>query len=279
MRRVAVTGVTGRIGGAVARALAAEGVPLRLVVRDPSRAPKLPGAQVVQASYDDGPAVVEALHGIDTALMVSAAEAENRLAQHLTFVAGASAAGVRHLVYLSFVGGAPDATWTLVRDHFATEQRIREGSWSWTFLRDNLYADFLPAMVGDDDALRGPAGAGRAAVVAQADVAAAAVAVLRDPAPHAGATYDLTGPEAVSMKEAADLLSEARGRPVRYVDETVEEAYASRAVYNAAKWQVDAWVGTYLAIAEGSLEQVSGDVEALTGRPATPLRTVLGLRG
>jgi NAD(P)H dehydrogenase (quinone) len=277
MRRVAVTGATGRIGGAVARALAAEGVPLRLVVRDPSRAPRLPGAQVAQASYDNGPAVLEALHGVDVAFMVSGAEAENRLAQHMTFVAGASAAGVRHLVYLSFVGGGPEASWSLVREHFATEQRIREGSWSWTFLRDNLYADFLPMMVGDDDVLRGPAGSGRAAMVAQADVAAAAVAVLRDPAPHAGATYDLTGPEAVSLKEAADLLSEARGRPVRYVEETVEEAYASRAVYAAPPWQVDAWVGTYLAIADGSLETVSGDVEALTGRPSTPLRTVLGL--
>src|SRR3954454_7542508 len=276
MRRVAVTGSAGRIGGAVARALAADGVPLRLVVRDPSRAPKLPGAQVVQATYDNGPAVVEALHGIDTVFMVSGAEAENRLAQHLTFVAGASAAGVRHLVYLSFVGGSPDATFTLVRDHWATEQRIREGSWRWTFLRDNLYADFLPMMVGDDDVLRGPAGSGRAAVVAQADVAAAATVVLRDPEPHAGAAYELTGPEAVSMKEAADLLSEVRGRPVRYVDESVEEAYASRAVYNAPRWQVDAWVSTYLAIAEGALEEVSGDVEALIGRPPLSLRAVLG---
>ena len=279
MTRIAITGATGRIGGAVARALAAEGRPLRLVVRDPARAPKLPGAQVARATYDNGPSVLEALHGIDTVFMVSGAEAENRLAQHLTFVAGASAAGVRHLVYLSFVGGAPDATFTLVRDHWATEQRIREGSWSWTFLRDNLYADFLPMMTGDDDTLRGPAGSGRAAMVAQADVAAAAVAVLRDVAPHVGQTYDLTGPEPVSLKEAADLLSEARGRPVRYVDETLEEAYASRAVYNAPKWQVDAWVSTYLAIAEGALENVSGDVELLTGRPPTSVRTVLGLKG
>jgi uncharacterized protein YbjT (DUF2867 family) len=275
--RVAVTGATGRVGGGVARALSAAGVPTRLVVRDPARAPRLPGAEVAQASYDDGPSVLQALHGIETVFMVSGAEAENRLAQHMTFVAGASAAGVRHLVYLSFFGASADATFTLVRDHWATEQRIREGSWKWTFLRDNLYADFLPAMLGPDDVLRGPAGKGRAAMVAQADVIAAAAAVLRSPAQHANATYELTGPAAVSMKEAAALLAEQTGRPVRYVNETVAQAYASRTVYGAPKWQVDAWVSTYLAIAEGALERVTDDVTSLTGRPATSVRTVLGL--
>jgi uncharacterized protein YbjT (DUF2867 family) len=275
--RVAVTGSTGRIGGGVARALAAAGVPLRLVVRDPARAPRLPGAEVVQASYDDGPAVLQALHGIETVFMVSAAEAQNRLAQHLTFVAGASAAGVRHLVYLSLVGAAEDATFTLARDHWATEQRIREGSWKWTFLRDNLYADFLPAMLGTDGVLRGPGGSGRAAVVAQADVIAAATAVLRAPAEHANTVYELTGPAAVSLKEAAKLLAEQTGRPVRYVNETLEQAYASRAAYGAPTWQVDAWVSTYLAIADGSMERVTGDVEALTGRPPMSVREVLGL--
>jgi uncharacterized protein YbjT (DUF2867 family) len=275
--RVAVTGATGRIGGGVARALSAAGVPTRLVVRDPGRAPRLPGAEVAQASYDDGPSVLQALHGIETVFMVSGAEAENRLAQHMTFVAGASAAGVRHLVYLSFFGASADATFTLVRDHWATEQRIREGSWKWTFLRDNLYADFLPAMLGPDDVLRGPAGKGRAAVVAQADVIAAATAVLRAPGEHANATYELTGPAAVSMKEAAALLAEQTGRPVRYVNETLEQAYASRAVYGAPRWQVDAWVSTYLAIAEGAMDRVTDDVASLTGRPATSVRTVLGL--
>jgi hypothetical protein len=70
-----------------------------------------------------------------------------------------------------------------------------------------------------------------------------------------------------------------RGRPVRYVDETVEEAYASRARYNAPTWQVDAWVSTYLAIAEGALEDVSTDLQTLTGRPPLSVREVLGLPG
>ena len=69
---------------------------------------------------------------------------------------------------------------TLARDHWATEQHIRGSGLPFTFLRDNLYADFLPFMVGDDGVIRGPAGDGRAALVAQDDIADAAVAVLRD---------------------------------------------------------------------------------------------------
>ena len=76
--RIAVTGVTGRLGGRVAALLAAEGVPLRLVVRDASRAPKLPDAEVAVASYEDGAAVEAALRGVEVALMVSAGESATR---------------------------------------------------------------------------------------------------------------------------------------------------------------------------------------------------------
>jgi uncharacterized protein YbjT (DUF2867 family) len=107
-------------------------------------------------------------------------------------------------------------------------------------------------------------------MVAQDDIADAVVAVLRDPAAHEGRRYDLTGPAALTLREAADLLSAATGRPVRYHPETIEEAYASRARYGAPGWQVDAWVSTYTAIAAGELAGVSPDVERLTGRPATP---------
>jgi uncharacterized protein YbjT (DUF2867 family) len=130
-------------------------------------------------------------------------------------------------------------------------------------------------MVGDDGVIRGPGGDGRAALVAQDDIADAAVAVLLDPGPHAGRTYDLTGPEAISFAEAAALITELTGRRVGYLDETIEEAYASRAVYQAPDWQVDAWVSTYTAVAAGELAAVSPDVPALTGHPATPLAELL----
>jgi uncharacterized protein YbjT (DUF2867 family) len=110
------------------------------------------------------------------------------------------------------------------------------------------------------------------ALVAQDDIAQVAVAVLRQPGAHDGATYDLTGPEALALDEIATIL----GPGVHYHPETIEEAYASRAKYGAPDWQVDAWVSTYTAIAAGELAGVTGAVERITGHPPLSLAEALG---
>jgi len=270
-----ITGSTGQLGGRIARRLADAGVPQRLLVRDRARAPELPGSTVAVASYEDGPAVREALAGLSTVLMVSAAEHPDRLGQHRTFVDAAADAGVEHLVYVSFLGAAPDATFTLARDHWATEQHVRARGLRATFLRDSLYADSFLEMTGEDGVIRGPAGDGRVSAVARDDIADAAVAVLHDPAAHAGATYDLTGPAALTLTEVAGTISAVTGRPVGYAPETLAEAYASRASYRAPQWEVDAWVSTYTAIAAGEMAAVSTAVADLTGHPARTLAEVL----
>lgn len=272
---IAVTGATGRLGGRVARRLADRGLPQRLVVRDAARSPALPRAETAVATYDDGEAVRAALRGVETVLMVSAAEDEHRVDQHRRFVDAAEAAGVGHLVYVSFYGAAPDSTFTHARDHAATEQHLRDSGLRWTFLRDNLYADFLPGMVGDDGVLRGPAGEGRVAAVALDDIADVAAVVLQRPGDHGGRTYDLTGPEALSLTEVAATLTAVTGRTVRYHDETLAEAYASRESYGAPGWLVDAWVSTYTAIAAGELAGTSTAVAELTGHPAMSFAQLL----
>jgi uncharacterized protein YbjT (DUF2867 family) len=270
--RVAVTGSTGWLGGLVARKLSERGVPQRLLVRDVSRAPSLPGSRAVQSSYAGRTANAKALAGVTTLFMVSAAENEKRLDEHRAFVDAAADAGVEHIVYISFFGAAPDATFTLARDHYATEEHVKERGLRWTFLRDNLYLEFMEAMVGPDGVIRGPAGEGRAAIVSHEDIARAAVAVLSEPERHVGATYSLTGPEALTLREIAAVMSDVTGRGVTFHDETVEEAFGSRAVYGAPDWQVEAWVSTYTAIRAGELDGVTGDVERLTGRPPLSLR-------
>jgi NAD(P)H dehydrogenase (quinone) len=148
---------------------------------------------------------------------------------------------------------------------------------TFTLLRDNFYLDVLPYFADASGVIRGPAGDGRVAAVARTDVAEVAAAVLQEPEAHADVAYELTGPEALSMTEVAARAGAVVGRDLRYEEETVAGAYASRrAGYpDAADWQLDAWVSTYTAIAAGSVARVTGDVEKLTGRPARTLEQAL----
>lgn len=274
---VAVTGASGAVGGRVAARLARTGVPVRLLGRDPSRLPRLPGAVLAPpAPYGDGEAMRRALDGAHTLFLVSAHESPGRVLEHTTAVDAAVAAGVERIVYVSFLGAAPDATFTFARDHWHTEAHLRVADVRHTFLRDSWYLAGLPAMAGTDGVLRGPGGDGRVAAVAHEDIADAASAVLLDEGTgHDGVTYDLTGPEAFTLAEAAEELSRVTGRTVRYVPETREEAYASRAHYGAEEWEVAYWVTSYEAIAAGELATVSDAVPRLTGRPAESLAAYL----
>ena len=272
---LAVTGSTGVLGGMVARDLAERGIAQRLLVRTPTKAPELALGTVHQFSYGDLEASRVALDGVVTLFMVSGPEGAERLDDHRTFVDAAAAAGVQHIVYTSFIATAPDAIFTLSHDHYFTEEHIKASGMQWTFLRYNFYIDFMEAFVGEDGVIRGPADDGRLAVVARADVARAAAVILTDPAPHAARTYDLTGPEALTVAEIAATIARVRGTNVRFQNETVEEAYASRAGYGVPDWQLDAWVSTYTAIASNVLSGVSGDVETITGTAPRSLETFL----
>ena len=265
---IAVTGATGYVGGRTARLLAERGAPLRLVVRDPGRAPDL-GAEVRGASsYGAAGEMRAAFEGADTVFLVPAEESPDRVEQHRTAVEAAVAAGVRRIFYLSFVAASPDSTFTLGRDHWATEEIVRGCGLPFTFPRMNLYLDFVPRMVSDEGVIAGPAGDGRLAAVARDDIAEVVAALLTSDG-HDGASYDITGGEALTFDEIAAQLS------ATYKDETMEEAWASRASYGAPDWMVEAWISTYTAVARGELEAVTDTVARFTGHPPLTLADVV----
>jgi NAD(P)H dehydrogenase (quinone) len=273
---IGVTGATGEVGARVARRLAERGARQRLIVRDPARSPLDPreGVEVsVASSYGARSEMRAALDGVETLFLVPGRESSDRVDQHRAAVDAAVDAGVERLVYLSFVG-ADDSSFTLGREHGETEAIVRTSGLAYTFPRMNLYMDFLPTMAGPDGVIRGPAGSGRLAAVLRDDIADAVAVLLTTPG-HEGRAYSLTGPEAFTLAELAEALSRVRGERVTFVDETLEEARSSRAVFGAPDWEVEAWISSYVAIARGELEQVSPDVERLTGHPARSLREYL----
>jgi NAD(P)H dehydrogenase (quinone) len=270
---IAVTGASGQVGRRLATRLAAEGAHQRLIVRSADRAPQLPGTDTeiaLSPGYGDPESMRAAFSGAQTVFLVSGREDVDRVSEHRAAVDAAVDAGVQRIVYLSFMGAAPDATFTFARDHWATEEHIRASGLHFTFLRDCLYHQAIAQFVGEDDVIRGPAGDGLVAAVAHDDVADVATVALLAEDHHLfdGATLDVTGPTAYSLAEAAQVLSRVTGRTIRYEPETLEQAYASREVYGAARWEVDGWVSSYAAIASGELSTPSPTVKRLAARPA-----------
>ncbi len=272
---IAVTGATGGIGGRVATQLAERGVAQRLVVRDAARAPRLPGADVAQATYGDGEAMRAALTSVGTLFLVSGSEARERVREHVGAIEAAVAAGVRRIVYLSFMGAAADATFTFARDHHATERHIAGAGIAHTFLRSCMYADYVPVLTGPDGVIRGPAGHGRVAWVARDDVADVAAAALLTRGEPDGLTLDSTGPDALTMAETAEVLSRISAREVVYEEETLEQARDSRRPSGAPDWEIEGWVTSYATIAAGELEAVSDTVATVAGHPARSLEDFL----
>ena len=302
--KLAVTGATGELGGRVAARLARLGIAQRLVVRDPKRAPQLPGAEVVQASsYGDAAGMGRALSGVETLFLVSAHDRMNfaqrsttgiigsydRGKQQTTAVDAAVAVGVQRIVYLSFLNAAADSTFILARDHFHTEEHIRAVGVPFTFLRMSLYTDRLPAIVSADGVIRAPAGLGRGSWVTRDDLADVAVAVLTQSG-HEGHTYDVTGPEALTYAEVAEQLSLVTGRRIFYQTVTPHEARATRMIsgldkYEAERlaltgkslsdYEVEVWVTHFMQIATGELSIVSDTVPRLAGHKAQTLSDYL----
>ena len=303
---LAITGATGQVGSRIAARLAGLGLPQRLIVRDAARAPLLPRTEVAEASsYGNAAEMVRALAGVDKLFLISARDRfgvahmaakkgtppppYDRLKEQQTAIDAAVEAGVRHIVYLSMMNAAPDATFILAHDHFHTEQYIRASGVPFTFLRASLYTDNVPHGVSAGDVIRVPAGDGRVAWVTRDDVAATVAAVLAG-AGQEGRTYDVTGPEALTMAETAERLSEVLKRKIVYQAQTPEEARETRSTSRLEKfeaerrmltghgldeYEVEVFVTHFTQIAAGDLARVSDAVPELTGSPAQSLAEYL----
>lgn len=271
MPKIAVTGVTGNLGGMVSRLCKKNGIEVRNLARNVEKAKKLGFSNVFKSSYDKSEDTVKSLEGIEVLFMVSGSENPNRVQQHKDFIDAAKVAGVSHIIYLSFYNASKNSIFTLGRDHYATEEYIKESGFKYTFLRDNFYADFFVDLCREYGEIKGSAGNGKVSAVVRSDVSEVAAKILENPGKWENQTLNMTGPEELSMTEIVKAVSEYFGKEIKYIEETVEEAYESRKIWKAEQWEYDSWVSTYTAIAENEQSGISNDIEKVLGRKATSL--------
>ena len=283
---VAVTGASGQLGQRVADVLLArlDRGDVVLLTRSPETLAAYAerGAVVRRADFDEPSSLVDAFAGVDRVLLISAVDLGRRAAQHRAAIEAAGSAGVRHVLYTS-IPNPESGTAAAAPSHLATEQALRDSGLAWTFLRNNLYAEFQVPVVAqaiESGQLVTSAGNGRTAYVSRQDCAAAAAAVLVEDG-HENQAYDITGPEAIGPHELATLATELGGRPVEVV-QVDDDALIAGMVGNGTPEFVARIIASFPAAArEGLLGSVSSAVEDLTGAPARSLRDVVaaGLAG
>ena len=275
MPKIAITGVTGNLGGMVSGLCKKNGIEVRNLARNVEKAEKLGFSNVFKSSYDKSEDTVKSLEGIEVLFMVSGSENPNRVQQHKDFIDAAKVAGVSHIIYLSFYNASKNSIFTLGRDHYATEEYIKENGFKYTFLRDNFYADFFVDLCREYGEIKGPAGNGKVSAVVRSDVSEVAAKILENLGKWENQTLNMTGPEELSMAEIVKAVSQYFGKEIKYIEETVEEAYESRKIWKAEQWEYDSWVSTYTAIAENEQSGISNDIEKVLGRKATSLAEYL----
>lgn len=278
---IIITAATGKLGRHVVDALLAT-IPasqLAVAVRDPARAADLAarGVTVRQADYTQPASLRAAFAGATKLLLISSNDVGGgRASQHKAAIGAALEAGVGHIVYTSILH-ADRSTLGLAADHRETEAAITASGLPYTFLRNGWYIENYSENLGAALAhgvILGAAGAGRIAAATRRDFAEAAAAVLTTDG-HAGKAYELAGDVAFTMTELAAVVADLAARPVAYTD-MPEAAYREALVgFGLPAAFAGLLADSDTGITRGELDDASGDLRRLIGRPTTPLRTAI----
>ncbi|KOV66993.1 NAD(P)H-binding protein [Streptomyces sp. MMG1121] len=266
---ILVTGATGTTGSEVVRQLAARGAKVRALTRDPDRARMPAGVETVRGDYADQDSLAAAMAGVTAAYVLC--PPGPGAAHDRAMVAAARAAGVRRLVKLSAIGIDDPDTGPTLAWHGEGERLVRESGAEWTVLRPSSFAsntlawaeavrrgEPVPNMTAD-----GPSG-----VIDPRDIAEVAVRALLE-AGHAGRTYTLTGPAAITVPDQVAVLAEVLGRPLTARTLTLDETRDFlRTAYGIAESGLEGVLTGVAYLRDGHNATVTEDVPEVLGRPA-----------
>jgi uncharacterized protein YbjT (DUF2867 family) len=260
----------GKVGAEAVRLLREQGTPVRVLVRDPGkadvRALAAAGAEIAAGDLDVPASIDAAMAGVSAVVLVSPAIP----AQELNVVASAGRAGVGHVVKATSKASA-DSPIARRRGQAEIEAGLAAAGIPHTLLRSNAYQQNVLALapaITATSSFGSAAGKGRAGMVDTRDVAAVAAAVAVTPAPHAGRTYWLSGPELLSNYDVAAVLSRLLGRTVTYRELTFAENKDAMIRAGVPGPVAEMNAQAFALNADGDAAWLSDDVPAVLGRPA-----------
>lgn len=268
---VFVTGSTGATGQEVVRGLVELGVNVRAGYHTEANAEhaRQLGAEAVQVDLCDVGSIEAALDGVDKAYSLSPIH-PNLGEMGVNFVIAAKNAGLKHVVRASAIGADASEAITLGRWHRMAEKALEESGIPYTIVRPNAfmqnYINFTGNTIKDQNAFYFAHGEGKTAIIDVRDVAAVIVTALTEDG-HESKAYDLTGPEALSNYEVAEILSKITGRTIKYVDIPGEAARQGMIDVGMPEVISEAIVELGDVIKAGYTSAISDTVQQVIGRP------------
>lgn len=280
---ILITGATGNLGRATVDFLLKK-VPaneLAVLVRDENKVPDLKekGVTIRIGDYHDKNSLIAALAGVDKVFLISSNDFNDRLGQHQRVIDAAKETGVKHLIYtgVSMQHFEQSALNQIMGEHFDTEKHILNSGLTYTFLRDNLYADVIPVFLGErvlETGINLPAGNGKVPYAVRKDIAEAAANILAGEG-HENKIYEISNTESYSYQDVADLLSEISGKTVPYNDVPVTDFSKALTEAGVPEHLIGFTIGFATATKDGDFDIPNTHLEELLGRKPTSLKQFL----
>ena len=265
---ILVTGSTGKVGSQVVEQLAAAGAKVRAAVQATSNveAIKRAGAETAVMDFNDRASVSEALRGVGRAFLIMPL-VHNMVEANSGFVEEAAKAGVKQIVKLSVLGADAEPPIVLAGWHREMEKKIESSGIHFTFIRPTHFMQNFLGMptIKSQAAFYQSTGDGKSAYVDTADIAAVTVKALTQGG-HEGKMYAVTGPEALSNYDVAEILSRVTGKQISYVDVSDDVIRSGMKAGGLPEWVIETLIELNASQKAGMTAQVSPDVEKVTGR-------------
>jgi uncharacterized protein YbjT (DUF2867 family) len=274
---ILVTGATGTLGSEVVRQLssATPAVNIKAALHSAQSIKKVKEegdrVEVVLIDYNKPETLKEALNQVDKLFLLTPdVPNAHELASNL--VIEAKKAGIRHIVKQSVMGADLEADVGTMRLHRQVEEIIEKSGIPFTFLRPNEFMqnfiNFHSPSIKNNNAFYLPLEDAKVSLVDVRDIAAVAVKSLTEDRndKHDNKTYLITGPEAQSYHQAAEILSNATDKKISYVNISEEEARGAMKEMGMSDWIINTISELYDYFRKGNASQVSSAVEEVTGK-------------